>query len=125
MPLYGHELTEDWDSLTAAQDWAVDLTKEFVGAAAMRRLQREGLPRRVAGFELEGKRIARAGAAVFAAGRPAGVVTSGTLSPTLERNIAMGLLESPLTTPGTAVEIDIRGARVPARVVSLPFYKRT
>ncbi len=124
MPLYGHELTEDWDSLTAGQDWAVDLSKDFVGAAMMRDLQQAGLKRKIAGLELDGKRIARQGAAIFADGREAGVVTSGTLSPTLDKNIAMGLLAAAFAAPGTALEVDIRGTRTAARVVPLPFYKR-
>ena len=123
MPLYGHELTEDWDSLTAGQEWAVDLTKDFIGGDVLKRIKAEGLRRKVSGFELDGKRIARQGAAILLDGREVGVVTSGTQSPTLGRNIAMGLLKSDLDQPGTRVEIDIRGARTPATVVPLPFYK--
>lgn len=124
MPLYGHELSEEWDSITAGQSWCVDLSKPFIGQAALKRVREEGPRRQIVGLELEGKRIARQGAAILSAGRPAGVVTSGTLSPTLEKVIAMGLLESPLCAPGTPVEIDVRGSTVPARVVPLPFYKR-
>ena len=131
MPLYGHELTEDWDSLTAGQEWAVDLKKDFIGADVLRRIKSEGLKRQVAGFELEGKRIARQGAAILSVGqasslsdRQIGTITSGTQSPTLNcKNIAMGLLRSDLATPGTKVEIDIRGTTTPATVVPLPFYK--
>lgn len=124
MPLYGHELTEDWDSLTAGQEWAVDLTKDFIGVDVLRRLKREGLRRKVAGFELEGKRIARQGAPLLRDGHEVGVVTSGTQSPTLNKNIAMGLLNSELAEPGTRLEVDIRGTRCPATVVPLPFYKK-
>ncbi len=123
MPLYGHELTEDWDSITAGQEWAVDLTKEFIGSAVLKRIKAEGPRRKVAGFELEGKRIARPGAPILHNGQEAGVITSGTQSPTLGKNIAMGLLASPLALPGTKVEIDIRGTKTPAAVVPLPFYK--
>lgn len=124
MPLYGHELTEDWDSITAGQDWAVDLTKDFVGGNVLKRVKAEGPRRKVAGFELEGKRIARQGATILQGGRPVGVITSGTQSPTLGKNIAMGLLDSALTEPGTRVEVDIRGNRAAALVIPLPFYKR-
>lgn len=124
MPLYGHELTEEWDSLTGGQEWAVDLTKNFIGVEALRKLKAEGLKRKVTGLELEGKRIARQGAQVFRDGRPIGVVTSGTMSPTLERNIAMALVPPALGEAKTTLEVDIRGTRVPARVVPLPFYKR-
>ena len=75
------------------------------------------------GFELEGKRIARQGAPILQNGQAVGVITSGTQSPTLGKNIAMGLLATPLAVPGTKVEIDIRGTKTPATVVPLPFYK--
>jgi aminomethyltransferase len=123
MPLYGHELTEDWDSLTAGQEWAVDLTKDFIGGDVLKRLKAEGLRRKITGFELEGKRIARQGSPILQNGQEVGVVTSGTLSPTLSKNIAMGLLATGLAQPGTAVEIDIRGSKTPAIAVPLPFYK--
>jgi aminomethyltransferase len=123
MPLYGHELTEDWDSLTAGQEWAVDLTKEFIGSAVLQRIKAEGPRRKIAGFEVEGKRIARQGAPILRDRQPVGVITSGTQSPTLGKNIAMGLLQSELCPIGTQVEIDIRGNRCAAVIVPLPFYK--
>ncbi|MEW6250507.1 MAG: glycine cleavage system aminomethyltransferase GcvT [Planctomycetota bacterium] len=130
MPLYGHELTEDWDSLTAGQEWAVDLTKDFIGVEVLRKLKAEGLRRRVVGLEVAGKRIARQGAPILRGGAAprnadahVGVVTSGTQSPTLGKNIAMGLLRTDLAAPGTRVEIDIRGTNAAAKVVPLPFYK--
>lgn len=123
MPLYGHELTEDWDSLTAGQEWAVDLTKDFIGSAVLKRIKAEGPRRKITGFELDGKRIARQGAPILQNGTEVGVVTSGTQSPTLDKNIAMGLLRTDLAVPGTRLEIDIRGNRSPAQVVPLPFYK--
>ena len=123
MPLYGHELTEDWDSITAGQEWAVDLTKDFIGGAVLKRIKAEGPRRKVAGFELDGKRIARQGATILLDGAEVGVVTSGTQSPTLGKNIAMGLLNAELCAPGAKVTIDIRGNKCDATVVPLPFYK--
>ncbi|TWT45179.1 Glycine cleavage system T protein [Phycisphaerae bacterium RAS1] len=123
MPLYGHELTEDWDSITAGQTWCVDLTKEFIGQPVLAKVKQS--PRRqVAGFSLEGKRIARQGAKILSSGREVGVVTSGTQSPTLNKVIAMGLLDAPLCTPGTRVEFDLRGTAASGVVTPLPFYKR-
>ncbi len=124
MPLYGHELTEDVDSISAGQGWAVDLTKPFIGQPVLKRVADQGPVRKLVGLELNGKRIARQGAAAFHDGREVGVVTSGTHSPTFDVVIAMGFLEAPLANPGTQVEIDLRGARTAARVVPLPFYKR-
>ena len=76
------------------------------------------------GLELPGRRIAREGAAILADGRPVGEVTSGTLSPTLGKSIAMGYVSSGRTAPGTKLEVDLRGQAVAATVVPLPFYKR-
>lgn len=125
MPLYGHELTEEVDSLTAGQGWCVDLSKDFIGAPAMRDLKERGLPRKLIGLELDGRRIARPGSGVFTeSGAEVGQVTSGTLSPTLDKSIAMAFVGADHISPGTALAIDISSKRVPARVVVLPFYKR-
>jgi aminomethyltransferase len=124
MPLYGHELTEDWDTITAGQGWCVDLTVDFIGQPVLKRIHDEGPRRKMAGFELEGKRIAREGTRILHNGQNVGFVTSGTLSPTFEKVIAMSLLDAALCEPGTPVDMDLRGTRIPARVVPLPFYKR-
>jgi aminomethyltransferase len=124
MPLYGHELTEDWDSITAGQSWCVDLTKDFIGQAILKKVADEGPRRQIAGFEVAGKRIARQGCPIFKDSQQVGVVTSGSQTPTVGKIIAMGMLASSLKEPGTSVEIDIRGTRTPATVVPLPFYKR-
>ncbi len=126
MPLYGHELTEEVDSLTAGQGWCVDLTKDFIGAEALRKLfkKEEGLPRRLVGLELDGRRIARQHYRVFAAAREVGEITSGTLSPTLGKSIAMAFVVSDFAQEGTTLEVDLGSKRTAARVVGLPFYKR-
>src|SRR5207302_7856442 len=72
MPLYGHELSETIDPLSAGLGWAVDLNKDFVGAEALRRIQETGPKRKLVGLELEGKRIARQGAPVLADGETVG-----------------------------------------------------
>lgn len=124
MPLYGHEITEEWDPLTAGQGWCVDLTKDFIGAEPLRKLKKKGLPRRLVGLVLDGRRIARQHYGVVAAGRQVGEVTSGTLGPTLGKSIAMALVARDFADEGTELEIQIGGKRVAARVVKLPFYKR-
>jgi len=124
MPLYGHELSENWDSLTAGQAWCVDLSKDFVGQAAMKKLQEAGLRRKLIGFELAGKRIARDGCKIFRGGREVGFVTSGTQSPTLGKVIGMGLIDAAAGEIGTELEFDVRGKRESGRVLPLPFYKR-
>ncbi len=125
MPLYGHELSEEVDSLTAGQGWCVDLSKDFIGAGAMRRLQERGLPRKLVGLHLDGRRIARQHHKVYAGGQEAGEVTSGTLSPTLGKSIAMAFVVSQLSDLGAKLEVQISGQkRVAATVVRLPFYQR-
>jgi aminomethyltransferase len=125
MPLYGHELNEDTDPFQAGLGWAVKLDKgDFVGRAALvQRAKDKARPRR-AGLELEGKRIAREGAAVVREGEAIGRVTSGTFSPTLAKAIAMAYLDPAHVAPSTHCEVDVRGKSAPARVVPLPFYKR-
>jgi len=124
MPLYGHELNETVDPLSAGCGWCVDLTKEFVGAAALRRIQSSGAARRVAGLVLEGKRIARQGSGVFSGSSQVGEITSGTLSPTLGNSIAMAYIDSGSLDKADGLQVDVRGTRVGATVAPLPFYKR-
>lgn len=125
MPLYGHELSEEIDPYTAGLAFAVKLEKgNFVGQAALRQRQKfPGVVQRV-GLQLESRRIAREGAAVFQGTQRIGHVTSGTFSPTLQRSIGMAYLLREQGQPGTNVEVEIRGTREPAEVVSLPFYRR-
>jgi aminomethyltransferase len=96
---------------------------EFLGQEALKELKPQVRKRRV-GIELEGKRIAREGSKIFVAGAEAGVVTSGTFSPTLEKPIAMGYMEKSLANVDARVEVEIRNQRIPGRIVKLPFYRR-
>jgi aminomethyltransferase len=122
MPLYGHELNEQTDPISAGLGWAVKFDKEFVGKAALQSLP-PGRPVRV-GLELDGKRAAREGSVVFADGSQIGTVTSGSFVPHLQKSIAMAYLPKAFAAPGTPVLIDLRGTKVDAKVVALPFYRR-
>jgi aminomethyltransferase len=125
MPLYGHELNETIDPFTAGLAFGVRLDAgDFIGRAALIAAKATADRLRRVGLELAGKRIAREGALVFAGDRQVGRVTSGTFSPTLEKSIAMAYLPAAEAAAGTALTIDIRGQREPAKVVKLPFYKR-
>lgn len=125
MPLYGHELNEDTDPLTAGLDFAVKLQAgDFVGKAPLAKISESPTGKVRVGLELEGKRIAREGAEVLVNGKAVGDVTSGTFSPTLQKAIAMGYVEQAVAETGTAVEVNIRGKCHAAKVVDLPFYKR-
>jgi aminomethyltransferase len=125
MPLYGHELTEDIDPFQAGLAWAVKLDKgEFIGRDALLRRRDDPTLRRRIGLEVEGKRPAREGAKVLREGKEIGQVTSGTLTPTLNKAVAMAYVDLACTAPGTVCEVDIRGKQSAARVVKLPFYRR-
>ena len=125
MPLYGHELTDTIDPLTAGLAWAVDLGgKDFIGAEALRERMAKGLKRRLVGLELDGRRIARQGTPLIKGNKVVGEVTSGTYSPTLQKSIAMALVDSDIPE-GAELAADLKGTLNPAKVVKLPFYKRT
>jgi aminomethyltransferase len=126
MPLYGNELDLDTTPFEAGLGRVVKLAKpdEFVGRAALEKVARDGPSRRLVGLVMEGRGIARHGYAVLVGDRRSGVVTSGTQSPSLGVPIAMAYVAPGDAEPGTVVDVEIRDARVPARVVDLPFYKR-
>jgi aminomethyltransferase len=124
MPLYGHELSETIDPLTAGLAWAVDLDKQFIGVEPLRALAAQGPKRKLIGLELEGRRIARQGSAVLRDGAAVGEVTSGTFSPTLQKSIAMAYVDVGAAGIDTKLEVDLKGTSNPAKVVALPFYKR-
>ena len=126
MPLYGNELSLDINPFEAGLGRVVKLDKpgDFVGRAALEKVAREGTTRKLVGLIVEGRGIARHGYPLFAGERRTGEVTSGTQSPTLGVPIAMAYVALGDAEPGTVVDVEIRGARVPARVVALPFYRR-
>ena len=124
MPLYGHELTEQIDPLSAGLQFAVDLKKDFIGAEALRALAARGLARKLVGLELEGRRIARQGTPITLDGKTIGEVTSGTFSPTLQKSIAMAFVDANHAAEGIQLTADLKGTPNPAKVVKLPFYKR-
>ncbi len=127
MPLYGNELGPDTTPYEAGLGRVVKLTKEgdFVGRAALEKAEADGPRKKLVGLALRGRGIARHGYELFAGDRRTGVVTSGTLSPTLGEPIAMAYAAPSDAEPGTILEVKIRDQRVPAQVVALPFYRRT
>ncbi len=125
MPLYGHELSEQIHPFQAGLQFAVQLDRhDFVGHDALVVAKQDTTcPVRV-GLTLEGRRVPREHYRLLDHGTDIGEVTSGTFSPTLGRPIAMGYVPPRLRTPGTVLEIDVRGRHLPATVVELPFYTR-
>jgi aminomethyltransferase len=126
MPLYGNELDRSTNPYEADLGRVVKLDKpdDFVGRSALEKIAREGVARRLVGLAVRGRGIARHGYPVLVEERRSGVVTSGTLSPTLGEPIAMAYVATADAAAGTMLDVEIRGQRVPAEVVALPFYRR-
>ncbi|MGH7736544.1 MAG: glycine cleavage system aminomethyltransferase GcvT [Candidatus Tyrphobacter sp.] len=128
MPLYGHELTEEITPVAGGQAWAVKLKKPvFRGREALaQQIARDDFAR-VAGIVMQGRVPARQGYPVFAGARRVGEVCSGSFAPSVDggTNVATALLEREAATIGTHLAVEIRGARHDARVVAMPFYKRS
>ena len=125
MPLYGHELGLDTFPVQAGLGRVVNLKKEgdFVGRAAIEAGPADGA-RVLVGLTTEGRRAGRADYAIIANDREVGIITSGALSPTLGYPVAMAYVDPDVIEAGDPLFIDVRGTRIPASVVSLPFYKR-
>jgi aminomethyltransferase len=123
--LYGNDIDDTTTPLEAGIGWTVKLAKpEFMGREALVRLKARGLPRRLVGIELEGRRVARHGMSVESEGRTVGIVTSGTFSPSLQKPIGLAYVETALASAGSTLEIDAGGTRLAARVVRTPFWTR-
>jgi aminomethyltransferase len=131
MPLYGHELGEDICALSCGVDFAIAMDKHtfergerFIGQDALEKVAAEGGPKqKLVGIALDGKRTARQGNPVLAGGRPVGTVTSACMSPTLGHPIAMAMVDAGTTEIGTDLELDTGRAKLPGKIVPLPFYK--
>jgi aminomethyltransferase len=120
--LYGHDIDRATNPYEARLGWVVNLAKpDFVGREALARLKAEGPSRRLVGLHVAPGGVPRQGFAIARDGERVGLVTSGTFSPTLKRNIAMGYVPPALSQPGQAVQVETRGKNVDAEVVALPF----
>jgi glycine cleavage system T protein (aminomethyltransferase) len=126
LPLYGNDLDDTTTPLEAGLGWVVKLDgDDFIGRDALRAQAAAGVTRKLAGFVMTERGIARHGYPIFDAdGAASGTVTSGGPAPTLTQNVGMGYVPVRLDVPGTKLSIDCRGKRVNAEVVKGPFYKR-
>jgi aminomethyltransferase len=125
MALYGHELSTDTDPYSARLGRVVRLDKPFVGRDALAALAEREPARTLVGLRGSGRRAARAGYSVVDdGGAVVGQVTSGALSPTLGHPIALGYVDTALSSPGTELAVDVRGRPEPYVVTPLPFYRR-
>jgi aminomethyltransferase len=124
MALYGNDIDDTVTPLEANLAWLVKLKKgEFVGSTVLNEQKANGVKKKLVGFTLGDRNIARHGYPVFAGDQPSGVVCSGTMSPTLGIPIGTCYLPTELAKEGTTFDVEIRGKRVPATVVKPPFYK--
>ncbi|AKS38889.1 glycine cleavage system protein T [Anoxybacillus gonensis] len=127
LPLYGQELAKDITPIEAGLSFAVKTNKDvdFFGKEVLKKQKEEGTSRKLVGIEMIDKGIPRHGYAVYVNGEQVGIVTTGTQSPTLKKNIGLALISTAYSALDTEVEVDIRGKRLKAKVVATPFYKRT
>ncbi|MGH7438184.1 MAG: glycine cleavage system aminomethyltransferase GcvT [Polyangiaceae bacterium] len=127
LSLYGNDIDETTNPFEAGIGWAVKVDKGlFVGQPALAKIKAAALPRKLVGFEMTGRGIARHGyPLVDAAGKVVGTCTSGSPGPTVGKSIGLGYLPAEMTAVGTTFFVDCRGKNVDAVVVSTPFYKRS
>jgi len=126
--LYGNDIGEDTTPLEAGVEWAVSFTKgNFIGRDLLWPQKQSGPTRRLVAFELLEKGVPRHGFKILDADSalPIGEVTSGNLSPILQKGIGMGYVQPGYGVPGTSIAVDIRGKAFPATVVKPPFYKKS
>ena len=125
MALYGHEISDKINVWEAGLDRYCKMEKDFIGRAALAAAKSTGLTRTLAGLEMIERGIARDGyCCCDASGAPIGVVTSGSPSPTLGKNIALAYVPPAWSALGTIIYVEIRGQKYKAQVVATPFYKR-
>ncbi|OGL62342.1 MAG: glycine cleavage system protein T [Candidatus Tectomicrobia bacterium RIFCSPLOWO2_12_FULL_69_37] len=123
--LYGNDIDEATNPLEAGLGWVVKFQAgEFIGREALLGIKERGLSRKLVGFEMVDRGIPRHGAPILAGGRNAGVVTSGTMSPTLGKAIGIGYVPLTHAAEGCEIAVEIRDKARAARVVETPFYRR-
>jgi aminomethyltransferase len=125
MALYGHEIDETTTLLEANLGWICKLNKgDFIGREALAKQKAEGVRKRLVGFEVTERGIARDGQDVVVDGERIGTVTSGSPAPYLKKNIGMAYVPTEFANENQQIQIDVRGKPVGARIVKTPFYRR-
>tara|TARA_B100001765_G_C19476258_1_gene326515 strand:- start:726 stop:1331 length:606 start_codon:yes stop_codon:yes gene_type:complete len=125
LPLYGHDITTDTDPVSA--DLGFALTKKrreqggWMGHEKVMQVLENGPAQKRVGLAIDGRMPAREGAPIYSGDTQVGRITSGGFSPTLERPIAMGYVDTALASEGTELEVEVRNKRLPAKVTKLPF----
>jgi len=125
MLLCGQDMDSSTNPFEAGLGWLVDFDRgDFVGKGTLLEIKRQGVRRKLIGFQMDGREIARTGYPILESGREVGRVTSGGYAPTLGVNIGLGYVRAELSTIGTGIEIMIRNKPVPAHIVSKRFYRQ-
>ena len=125
MCLYGQDINETTTPLEAGLGWLVHLEKgDFIGRTVLEQQKAEGIGRKLVGLEMLGRHIARHDYPIMSGGEQVGVVTSGTLAPTVGKAIALGYVPKSLSKVGQELEVQVRGKTYGAKVVKKPFYRR-
>ena len=125
MRLYGNDIDETTSVLEAGLGWMIGWSNDtFIGRDRLLAQKAAGTTRRLVGFEMVDRGIARHGYRVMHGDTPVGVVTSGTQTPFLGKAIGMAYVPIDRAQPGSEIQIEIRGRAAAARVVPMPFYKR-
>ena len=123
--LYGNDIDQTTNPLEAGLGWITKLNKgDFIGRDALVKVKQNGVRRKLIGFEMTGRAFPRHGYTIWADGEKIGYVTSGTMSPMLQKSIGMGYVDIGHAKIGTPIDIEIRNANQPATVVKTPFYNR-
>lgn len=123
LPLYGHELTDQWTPLEAGYSFAVDLNKDFIGSSVIKK-QKGHLKRRTCGLSLVKKGIMRQGYPVFFNDQQVGFVTTGYLGISTPGSFAIAMVDAPYYKIGQALEVEIRGKRYACNVIKKQFHKK-
>ncbi len=122
MALYGHEIDAHTTPIEAGLGWACDLNKDFIGRDCLLKRKLEGVTKKLVGFEMVDRGIARKDHLVGKDGKDVGVVTTGMYSPTLKKNIGLGYVPPDMAAAGTEFDVIIRDKPLKARVIKTPFY---
>ncbi len=123
MALYGNDINDTTSPVEAGLSWIVNFDKDFIGAETIKKHKADKPSRRLVCLEIDGKAFPRPGYEIYDGERLLGKITSGTVSPSLEKPIALAYLPKGMTKSGTKVEVAIRKNRFEATVVKPPFYK--
>ncbi len=125
MMLNGQDMSEEISPLAVPYGWLVEWSKEFIGKKALTKIKEQGIKKKLVGVEMAGRGIARHGYKVMKDNQEIGLVTSGTFSPTLNKAIGLAFIDMKFTAPDTEISIAIRDTVSAAKVVKIPFYKRS